>query len=57
VDESPTGDCEAPVEEPSRAAKKADAFMDLIRTALQHADDGHAAGEQLAAPEVLACAR
>jgi hypothetical protein len=45
VDESPAGDCEAPGEEPGRAAKKADAFMDLIRTALQHADDGHAAGD------------
>jgi hypothetical protein len=36
---------EAPMEEPSRAAQKADAFMDLVRTALAHAHDGHAAGD------------
>jgi hypothetical protein len=33
------------MEEPSRAAQKADAFMDLARTALAHADGGHAAGD------------
>ena len=30
---------------PSRAAQKADAFMDLVRTALEHADGGRAAGD------------
>ena len=52
VDESATADSgaeapqeEAPLEEPSRRAKLADAFMDLARTALAHADGGHAAGD------------
>jgi hypothetical protein len=36
---------EAPMEEPSRTYQKADAFMDLVRTALAHAGDGHAAGD------------
>jgi hypothetical protein len=48
VDESSRADCgdgEAPAEEPNRAAKKADAFMDLVRTALNHADGGRAAGD------------
>ena len=44
VDQSgPAG--EAPIDEPSRAAQKADAFMDLVRTALAHADGGRAAGD------------
>lgn len=43
--EDSTGDTEAPMEEASRAAKKADAFMDLVRTAVEHADGGHAAGD------------
>lgn len=49
VDESSAEDCpgerEAPAEEASRAERRADAFMDLVRTALAHADDGHAAGD------------
>jgi hypothetical protein len=48
VHESSAGDCcpeEAPAEAPSRAAKKADAFMDLVHTALAHARDGRAAGD------------
>jgi Domain of unknown function (DUF222) len=36
---------EAPIDEPTRAAKKADAFVDLVRTALAHAHDGQAAGD------------
>ena len=44
-DESSAEDCEAPMEEPTRAARQADAFMDLVRTALTHADDGHAGGD------------
>jgi hypothetical protein len=36
---------EAPIDEPSRPAIKANAFMDLVRTALAHADGGHAAGD------------
>jgi hypothetical protein len=35
---------EAPIDEPSRSAIKANAFLDLVRTALAHADGGHAAG-------------
>jgi hypothetical protein len=35
---------EAPLEEPARSAKKADAFIDLARTALAHVGDGHAGG-------------
>jgi hypothetical protein len=42
--EDPNGG-EAPMDEPTRAAKKADAFMDLVRTALAHADGGQAAGD------------
>jgi hypothetical protein len=48
VDESSAEDSiggEAPADEPSRAAKKADAFMDLVRTALAHAGGGQAAGD------------
>ncbi len=47
VDESSPGDhpSEAPLEEPSRPAKTADAFMDLVHTALNHADGGQAAGD------------
>ena len=48
VDESSAGDRpdqEAPIEEPSRSATKANAFMDLVRTALEHADGGGAAGD------------
>lgn len=46
-DESATADsgAEAPLEEAGRRAKLADAFMDLARTALAHADGGHAAGD------------
>jgi hypothetical protein len=36
---------EAPMEEASRTEKKANAFMDLVRTALAHASEGHAAGD------------
>ncbi len=36
---------EAPLEEPARSAKKADAFMDLVATALAHAHSGQAAGD------------
>ena len=36
---------EAPIDQPSRSAIKANAFMDLVRTALAHADGGHAAGD------------
>jgi hypothetical protein len=42
--EDPNGG-EAPMDQPTRAAKKADAFMDLVRTALAHADGGQAAGD------------
>jgi hypothetical protein len=47
VHESSAGDTpsEAPIDEASRSEKKANAFMDLIRTALAHADGGHAAGD------------
>lgn len=49
VDESSAEDTgragEAPLEEASRAARKADAFMDLVSTALAGADGGHAAGD------------
>ena len=49
VDESSAGDTpagdEAPIDQSSRAAQKANAFMDLVRTALEHADGGHAAGD------------
>jgi hypothetical protein len=48
VDESSAGDRlgqEAPVDEPSYSATKANAFMDLVRTGLQHADGGRAAGD------------
>ena len=44
VDESPQGDSVAPIDEPNWAAKRADAFMDLVRTGLAHADAGHAVG-------------
>lgn len=40
VDESSAGDSPAA----SIPSRKADAFMDLVRTALDHAGDGHAAG-------------
>ena len=36
---------EAPMEQASRAAQKADAFMDLVSSALAAADGGHAAGD------------
>ena len=36
---------EAPVEEASRASRKADAFIDLVHAALHTADGGHAAGD------------
>ncbi len=36
---------EAPLEQATRATRKADAFMDLVRTALHHADGGQAAGD------------
>jgi hypothetical protein len=36
---------EAPREEANRPAKRADAFMDLVRTALAHAHNGDAAGD------------
>jgi Domain of unknown function (DUF222) len=36
---------EAPPEQAGRAAIRADAFMDLVRTALAHADGGQAAGD------------
>ena len=49
VDESSAEDGavtgEAPAEEATRSAKKANAFMDLVRTALIHAGDGSAAGD------------
>jgi Domain of unknown function (DUF222) len=48
VDESSAEDStdqEAPAEEANRAERRADAFMDLVRTALAHADDGQAAGD------------
>ncbi len=38
-------DGEAPAEQAGRAATRADAFMDLVRTARHHADRGHAAGD------------
>lgn len=48
VDESPRGDTPpvgpAPLEEPSGPARRADAFMDLIRCGLAHAGAGHAPG-------------
>ena len=48
VEESSGGDRpaggEAPIDAPSRAATKAHAFMDLVRTALEHADGGRATG-------------
>lgn len=36
---------EAPLEQASRSAQKADAFMDLVNSALAGADGGHAAGD------------
>lgn len=46
VDESSRGDSSAAATEPaSWAEKKADGFMDLVRTALAHADGGQAAGD------------
>ncbi len=49
VDESPAGDyveaAEAPLEEATRAARRADAFMDLVRSGLAGCDGGHAAGD------------
>ena len=48
VDESSAEDStdqEAPAEEANRAERRADAFMDLVRAALAHADDGQAAGD------------
>jgi hypothetical protein len=47
-DESSAGDHpaeEQPIDEPNRSATKADAFMDLVRTALAHANAGRAAGD------------
>ena len=40
VDESSSADADQ-----SRESKRADAFMDLVRTALEHADGGRAAGD------------
>lgn len=40
VDESPGGDSDQ-----TRESKRADAFMDLVQTALEHADGGRAAGD------------
>ena len=40
----PTAD-QTPSDGAGRAARKADAFMDLVRTALDHADGGRAAGD------------
>jgi hypothetical protein len=47
VDESSAGDRreEAPLEEAGRAARKADAFMDMVGVALAGADQGRAAGD------------
>lgn len=45
VDESPRVDTEAPMEEAGRAARAADAFMDLVGAAIAAADDTHAAGD------------
>jgi hypothetical protein len=49
VDRSSPGDSdaieEAPLEEASRAARKADAFMDLVNSALATADGGQAHGD------------
>jgi Domain of unknown function (DUF222) len=48
VDESSAGDWvaeEAPIDEATRSGKKADAFMDLVRTAWKHADGGQASGD------------
>ncbi len=48
VDESSGGDWvaeEAPIDEPTRSSKKADSFMDLVRTAWAHANGGQAAGD------------
>ena len=42
--DTPAGGEEAPIDAPSRAATKAHAFMDLVRTALDHADGGRATG-------------
>ena len=47
VEESSGGDWvaeEAPIDEATREAKKADAFMDLVRTAWVHAGSGQAVG-------------
>jgi hypothetical protein len=41
--DSPAGE-DAPIDAPSRSALKAHAFMDLVRTALAHADRGRVAG-------------
>jgi hypothetical protein len=40
VDESPAGDIDQ-----TACSKRADAFMDFVRTALEHADDGRATGD------------
>jgi hypothetical protein len=48
VDESSAGDGpgqEALIDQSGRSAQKATAFMDLVRTALEHADEGHAVGD------------
>ncbi|MBO0727823.1 MAG: DUF222 domain-containing protein, partial [Acidimicrobiaceae bacterium] len=46
VDGSSGGDFdEAPIDEASRPARKADAFMDMVHVALGAADSGHAAGD------------
>ncbi len=44
VDESPAGDIAAPIDEPSWPARRADAFVDLVRSGLAHAHDGPAGG-------------
>jgi Domain of unknown function (DUF222) len=60
VDESSAGDGhqgEPPIDEPNRSAKKANAFMDLVRTALAHASGSHAAGDDRYLLHVVTCDR
>ena len=44
VDESPVADSDAPIDEPSWPAKRADALIEMTRTAVAHAGDGYAMG-------------
>ncbi len=44
VDESPARDFPAPLDTPHWPGRRADAFMDLVRTGLAHAGEGHAVG-------------